>query len=195
MQISVRSPVDGEWAAALGVMHRAFADQPFAREIYGEPLLPRWGRSYRDYVGVARDEYPVALCAFAGPAPVGTVLGSLPGACRACGHGPRPSAPDDPVDALMFEFDRNVAAVHAGQPAHAWITKLAVEPALQGHGIGRRLLDAAVAELSAAAPVLLECEPHREAFYVRAGFRRVATFADPAGPDALLLRREAEQRD
>jgi hypothetical protein len=37
--------------------------------------------------------------------------------------------------------------------------------------------------------VVLECQPHREAFYESAGYRRVLLVPDPAGPDAPLMRR------
>jgi hypothetical protein len=36
--------------------------------------------------------------------------------------------------------------------------------------------------------VLLECQPHRENFYLACGFHRVCTFPDPLGPEAILMR-------
>ncbi|HEX6026223.1 MAG TPA: GNAT family N-acetyltransferase [Solirubrobacter sp.] len=178
----------GEWPGAIGVIHRALFDQPFARQTYGDGAVTRWGRSYDDYAGVRREHYSLALGAFAGPVVVGVVLASLPDACQAC-KGPSPTARlDDPIDALNWQFDRDRAAVHRAQPAHAWISKLTVEPALQGLGIGRALLDAVTAQLPTSLPVLLECEMHRERFYAARGFRRVTTVPDPTGPDVLLLR-------
>jgi GNAT superfamily N-acetyltransferase len=169
-------------------MQRAFLDQPFARTIYGENRLARWKRLYDEYAELRWHDYPVTLAAVVGSLPVGVVLASPPGACVACKRASTIPETDDPVAALNSEFERNVAAVHAAEPAHAWITKMVVEPALQRLGIGRRLLDAAVAAFPAGTAVLLECEPQREAFYLAAGFRRVRTFPDPAGPDAVLLR-------
>lgn len=90
-------------------------------------------------------------------AALGVVLASSPCECVACKRASKTPGTDDPVAALNSEFERNVAAVHAAEPAHAWITKMAAEPTLQGLGIGRRLLDAAVAAFPAGTPVLLEC--------------------------------------
>ena len=38
-----------------------------------------------------------------------------------------------------------------------------------------------------AEAVLLECQDHRENFYVACGFHRVRSFPDPFGPDAILM--------
>ena len=190
--LPLRTIEEREWPGAVGVIHRALFDQPFARQTYGESALARWGRSYDDYCELRREHYSVALAAFAGSVVVGVVLASLPGACRAC-RDPSVTAPGgDPVDVMNWQFERDRAAVHRRQPAHAWISKMTVEPALQGLGIGRSLLDAVTARLPAGVPVLLECETHREPFYVASGFRRVTTIPDPAGPDALLLRRDTK---
>jgi GNAT superfamily N-acetyltransferase len=188
--LPLRTIEEREWPGAVGVIHRALFDQPFARLTYGEDALARWGRSYDDYSELRRAQYCVALGAFAGSVVVGVVLASLPGACPACKEPSETAPTSDAVDVMNWQFDRDRAAVHRAQPAHAWISKMTVEPALQGLGIGRSLLDAVTARLPAGLPVLLECETHREPFYAASGFRRVTTIPDPAGPDALLLRRE-----
>jgi GNAT superfamily N-acetyltransferase len=191
--LALRAIGEREWPGAVGVIHRALFDQPFARLTYGEDALARWGRSYDDYRELRREHYSVALGAFAGSVVVGVVLASLPDACRACRDVSEAAPGGDPVDVMNWQFDRDRAAVHRGQPAHAWISKMTVEPALQGMGIGRSLLDAVTARLPVGLPVLLECETHREPFYVASGFRRVTTIPDPVGPDALLLRRDTDR--
>jgi GNAT superfamily N-acetyltransferase len=190
--VPLRAIEEREWPGAVGVIHRALFDQPFARQTYGESALARWGRSYDDYSELRHEHYSVALGAFAGSVIVGVALASLPGDCRAC-RNPSQTAPHgDKVDVMNWQYDSDRAAVHRAQPSHAWISKMTVEPALQGLGIGRSLLQAVTAHLPAGLPVLLECETHREPFYVASGFRRVTTIPDPAGPDALLLRRDTD---
>jgi len=195
VNFKVRALQASEQTHVVGLMQRAFFDQPFARSIYGDDRLTRWTRLYDEHAEIRWHEYPVTLVAVVGSLPVGVVLASPPFACVACKRASEIPETDDPVAALSSEFERNVAAVHAAEPAHAWITKMVVEPALQGLGIGRRLLDAAVAAFPAGTPVLLECEPQRESFYLAAGFRRRRTFPDPAGPNAVLLRYDTHARD
>jgi len=191
--LRVRTIQAHEWPGAVGVIHRALFDEPFARQTYGESVLARWGRSYEDYVALRREHYSIALGAFAGRVVVGVVLASLPRACRAC-TGPSDTAPEgDTVEVMEWQYGCDRAAVHRAQPAHAWISKMTVEPPLHGLGIGRRLLGAVTARLPAGFPVLLECETHRESFYLASGFRRVTTISDPAGADVLLLRRDIDE--
>ena len=73
---------------------------------------------------------------------------------------------------------------------------LAVAPAEQGQGLGRRLLDALLDEARRreAAEVLLEVRADNapaQALYARAGFERIAVrrgYYQPGGTDALVLR-------
>ena len=93
--------------------------------------------------------------------------------------------------AVDWQFHQNIAEVHGSLDEHAWIDKVAVEPALHGLGIGRRLLVAVTEALTGGEPteLVLECAPDRVSFYRGVGFEQVSTFADPAGPDASLMRR------
>jgi GNAT superfamily N-acetyltransferase len=189
MEMTVGPLRDGEWPAALALLHRAFVDEPFTREMYGEDRLERWTGSWALYEPLRHDGYSVRLAARAGQLVVGVLLGSRPGDCHVCdvlALGPRPA---DPTDAIDWEFQKNVAAAHAPVGPHGWVSKVAVEPALQGLGVGRLLLDALPEAVAGDATVLLECQPHRQAFYASAGFEPVTHFPDPAGPDALLMRR------
>ena len=76
------------------------------------------------------------------------------------------------------------------------VQTLATAPAEQGKGLGRRLLDALVAEARRreAGEVLLEVRADNvaaQALYARAGFERIAVrrgYYRPGGTDALVLR-------
>jgi ribosomal-protein-alanine N-acetyltransferase len=76
------------------------------------------------------------------------------------------------------------------------VQTLAVAPAAQGRGLGRRLLDALVAEARRrdAGEMMLEVRAENEAalaLYTAAGFERIAIrrgYYRPGGTDALVLR-------
>lgn len=172
------------------MLHRAFANEPFTAVMFGEPLLERWGGSWDLYSSLHSEEEYVVLGAHAGDVLVGVVMGSTPGHCRLCRtlvHEPRP---DDERLALDWQFQQNVAAAHAPLLTHAWIEKVAVEPALHGCGIGNRLLDAGATALAEqAVDLVLECAPNRVGFYTGQGYEAISPIADPAGPDCSLMRR------
>jgi ribosomal protein S18 acetylase RimI-like enzyme len=76
------------------------------------------------------------------------------------------------------------------------VQTLATAPAEQGKGLGRRLLDALVAEARRreAGEVLLEVRADNaaaQALYARVGFERIGVrrgYYRPGGTDALVLR-------
>lgn len=175
-------------------MHRAFVDEPFNVEMYGSDPLTRWAGSWALYQGIRRNEYAIALAACLGQAIVGVLVGSLPGHCHVCDVVALTPPPSKSLDAIDWQFHQNIAAVHAPLGPHAWVSKVTVEPALHGLGIGQVLLKDAYESFRVAAPttLLLECQPHRQGFYVSAGFEPVTTFPDPAGPDALLMSRAVD---
>jgi GNAT superfamily N-acetyltransferase len=183
--------MEAEWPAALSLLHRAFIDEPFNVEMYGEDRLTRWAASWKLYEPLRHDEYALALAACADQTIVGILIGSLPEHCHVCNVLALEQRPEDSHLAIDWEFHHNIAAVHAPLGPHAWVEKVAVEPTLRGLGIGRLLLNAAQETLRRASPtaLLLECQPHLQTFYETAGFECVATFPDPSGPDALLMRR------
>ena len=179
-----------DWAAAMELSARAFFDEPFVHEIYGSDPLTRFAGIHALYASATPHPDDFVVGAFAGSAVVGLVRCSPSGRCHVCEHGGRGERPPGDVEGLDWEFEGNVRRAHADQGDHAWVSRVAVEPALHGLGIGRRVMVAALAELDAAgAPaVLLECQDHRVAFYEACGFEDVGTFPDPAGPDAHLMR-------
>ena len=118
-------------------------------------------------------------------------MGTMPGQCRLCRVLAREPRPDDQLLAIDWQFHQNVAQVHRQLGKHAWFEKAAVEPALRGLGIGRQLLEAVTTALEIGEPaeLVLECAPDRVNFYAGSGYEVLSTFADPAGPDASLMRR------
>ena len=191
MNLSVRRLAEGQWPAARGLIHRAFVEEPFTVEMYGRSILDRWGSSWDLYSSLRSSDYTLALGARLGDVLVGVVLGSQPGHCHICEVLAFEARPDDPHLAIDWEFHQNIAQQHSALGEHAWLNKAAVEPALHGLGIGRQLFDSAAEILKAEAPteLVLECAPDRLSFYRGLGYDQVSIFADPAGPDASLMRR------
>lgn len=70
------------------------------------------------------------------------------------------------------------------------IDKLFVEPVLQGHGIGARLLDFAIAEKNARFLWALEKNTKAIAFYERHGFRLTDERKPEEDTDEFLVRME-----
>jgi ribosomal protein S18 acetylase RimI-like enzyme len=191
MEQSIRPLTGSQWPAARALLHRAFVDEPFTVAMYGPAVLDRWGGSWSLYSSIRGDEPTVALGAHVGEVLVGVVLGSPRGRCGLCQVVARESRPDDHGLAIDWQFHQNAAEAHAQLGEHAWVDKAAVEPALHGVGIGRRLLEALATALETgeAADLVLECAPDRVSFYAGLGYAVHSTFADPAGPDAYVMRR------
>ncbi len=189
--VSVDELSDAEWPAALSLVHRAFVDESFTVEMYGDDRLTRWGQSWGLYAPLRRSSYSLALGARLEGVLVGVLIGSTPGGCYLCQGIAQEPKPSEVGAAIDWQFHQNIAAVHAPLATHAWVGKVATETALHGLGIGRILLDSAGETLAVKTPIqlVLECAPTRAGFYTSAGFEPVTTFADPAGPDALLMRR------
>lgn len=191
MQLSVRPLAADQWPAARALLHRAFVNEPFTVEMYGQFLLDRWGGSWDLYSSVRGEESTIALGASVGEVLVGVVMGSRPGNCRLCRVLAPEPRPENHHLAIDWEFHQNVARAHALLETHAWIEKAAVEPALHGSGIGRRLLESVAAALATEEPavLVLECAPDRVSFYAGLGYEKICGIADPAGPNASLMQR------
>jgi GNAT superfamily N-acetyltransferase len=103
-----------------------------------------------------------------------------------------PPAAGDRTAEVMHGVDLTIRALHTYLPRHANIGPVAVEPTLQGNGIGAALVEAAYARAAADAPetVSLDCDPRLQAFYEARGFNAVARATDPWGFDIVGLRRD-----
>ena len=188
--LAIRLLRKDEWAEAMVLATRSFVNEPFMVEMFGADPLQRFALAHRFYQSSPWQAADQTLGAFVGGILVGLCLSSPPGRCYVCEDIDPGRPPEDPLLLVEWQFEVNVRAAHADQGAHAWMRRVAVDPALRRAGIGRRLIADAVQELSAAGAraVLLECQPHREDLYVASGFRRVRTFPEPSGPDAVLMR-------
>ena len=178
------------WSAAAVLLTRAFLDEPYVIEQYGEDRERREAVLAQHYAEEDPSRFEVLLAAYDGGALLGLLQGSMAGRCLACTRQVEASRPDDPEEALEWEFRTNQADAHATQDEHAWVGKLGVDPAAQGRGVGLALLARFADQVRADGGrlVLLECQPHRDPFYERAGFERALLFPDPVGPPASLMR-------
>lgn len=176
--------------AAARLLTRAFLDEPYVIEQYGEDRARREALLGQHYAEEDPTRFEVLLAAYDGDALLGLLQGSMPGRCLACTRQAEASRPEDAEEALEWEFRNNQADAHATQSEHAWVGKLGVDPDAQGRGVGPALLATFADHVrgDGGRLVLLECQPHRDAFYERAGFERALLFPDPVGPPASLMR-------
>ena len=184
-------PLDAHgWPGAALLLTRAFLDEPYVIEQYGDDRVRRESVLHDHYLAEDPARFEVVLAAYDGDALLGLLQGSLPGRCLACTRQLGTPRPEDPEVALEWEFRTHQADAHATQAEHGWVGKLGVDPAAQGRGAGVALLAAFASRVREAGGdlVLLECQPHRDAFYERAGYERALQFPDPVGPDASLMR-------
>jgi len=188
--LTLRELDRSEWSEAMTLAARSFAGEPFMAELFGAEPLRRFELAHHLYRSAPWHDEDLHLGAFVADVMVGLCVTSVPGGCHICVHVDPERPPEDPRLVLDWQFEVNVRSAHADQGGHAWLSKVLVDPALRGAGIGRSLIVEALMRLRAdsPAPVLLECQPHRESLYAACGFRRVRTFPDPAGPPAVLMR-------
>ena len=192
--LSLRLLRTDERSAAMTLVARAFHDEPFSSALFGEKPLARFAQAHRFYQALPWYAADRDLGAFVDGVLVGLSLGSPAGHCHLCAHVDPDRPPSDPAERENWVFEVNTRQAHADQGSHAWLSRLVVDPALQGSGIGRALVAGTLDGFGAEGPVrvLLECQPHREALYLACGFERVRTFPDPGQPDCLLMRVDLE---
>jgi ribosomal protein S18 acetylase RimI-like enzyme len=195
VDVDVRAASDAERAAAGGVAGRALADNPTFRWAAGEETLTRVHLALEVFVGYVQGQSPPPLAAFLGPHLVGVCGVSEPGTCL--GHiapeewRTQPSDVGEPGDparaisvwALFYEHDLAERHWHVGP--------VAVEPGLQGCGVGAAMLRALNARLDADGEVAwLETDkPENVVFYRRAGYE-VAEEVDHHGVTTWFMRRD-----
>lgn len=187
--------LEDELPIARRLAATAFAGEPFAHGMFGPSPLDRllgmaadyaeWPWSTDTRVTVARQNGVLLGVAAVSPSDL----------CGLCDHWVDDIDPTVSEGARVerdFRLACRAAHLDALLPPHAHIKSVAVEPFLAGQGVGGRLMEFVLAELRAAGTetVVLECVTAREAFYARLGFRRIASFPDPGGPDltAVLMR-------
>lgn len=179
-----------EWSTAAGVAARAFFDEEFIVGMLGADPLERFVGVQHFYAAEPWDDDAVHLGAFLGPTMVGLIRASPYGRCFVCRHVSPETPPADPILAKDWVFEVEVLRSHEAYPNHAWISRVAVEPALHGAGIGTLLIDSALEHLGrrGAGTVLLECLGGREGFYTGRGFVRAGEVVDPHAEISYLMR-------
>ena len=180
MQLQVVDlPADGR-DAVVDLLAHAFVDEPYVVALHGDDPAARVAALRARYGAEPVGHHTLELAAYADGALVGVAQGSLPGTCLGCER----NEDDDP-------WSLAVAVVHRGLPAHLRVGRLGVAAQARGIGAGAGLLHAAVARARGLGVVtVLECQPHRVAYYERRGFSVVARVHDPLGGDdgAVLVR-------
>jgi len=178
------------WAAATPLAARAFFDEEFIVGMLGAHPLRRWADAHHFYAAEPFDDTAVHLAAHLDDVIVGIIRVSPFGACFVCHHVDPDTPPEDEILARDWRFEVEVLKEHQAYAGHAWISRVAVEPQLHGTGLGKLLVDAAVAHLAAsgAGTVLLECLAQREGFYAGRGFRRAAQVVDVHADTSYLMR-------
>jgi GNAT superfamily N-acetyltransferase len=187
--VEVRRAPETDRLAAAGVAARAFCDEGFMVGMLGDDPVARLAGAYRLYTGEEWDPQAVTLGAYVDGALLGIVRASPVGACTACRTVDPAHPPVDEMARKDWEFELGVVAAHGRHGEHAWISRMAVEPRVAGHGIGGLLVEAAVAELALRGPgrVLLECLSVREGWYLRHGFARLDDVPEPWADDVSYL--------
>ena len=136
---------DGEWPAAAGVAARAMWDEPYLHVTYGDDPVHRFAADPRPVRGRRPDRA-------AHPYRRGRRRRRGGGRGAAAGHVrllPPPITAEeivseDPMDVAFrrVRLDARARDAHRSLEAHWYLAPLAVEPVVQGAGLGRRLMDA-----------------------------------------------------
>jgi GNAT superfamily N-acetyltransferase len=192
MDVTIGELPPGRWPEAGAMAGRAFWLEDY-NSVLSEDPIERFAIVQDIYLRM-QDPTPAGrtLAAFAGDHVVGVACVDGAGDCYFCSLDPSKPARDDPASQVMLGVNLAIKDLHVDLPTHASIGPVAVEPTLQGWGIGRSLMDAAfeVATSSSPATVALDCDPRLVGFYENCGFRPVGLTTDPYGFDIVGLRRD-----
>jgi GNAT superfamily N-acetyltransferase len=190
MDVTIRTLAPRRWPEAGALAGRAFWTEDYMAVLADDPI-ERFAVVQDLYLRMQLSDSTTTLAAFAADHVVGIACVER-GDCFFCGLDPDAEAPEDRVGAVMHGVDLAIRTLHVGMPAHAYIGPVAVEPTLQGKGIGVALVDAAF-ELAASdgpATVAIDCDLRLRTFYEARGFVAVGTVTDPWGFDIVGLRRD-----
>jgi ribosomal protein S18 acetylase RimI-like enzyme len=191
MEVSIHELPPERWPEAGRLAGRAFWTEDYMVPL-ADDALERFAVVQDLYLRMQTSPTSTTLAAFAGDHVVGFACIER-GDCYFCTLDAAAGPPtDDRTDEVMHGVDLAIRALHEGLPGHANIGPVAVEPTLQGNGIGGALVDAAYELGAASGPdtVSLDCDPRLQSFYEGHGFTVVARVTDPSGFDILGLRRD-----
>lgn len=191
MEVTIHELPPERWPEAGRLAGRAFWSEDYMVPLADDPLQ-RFAVVQDLYLRMQTSPTSTTLAAFAGDHVVGFACVER-GECFFCTMDPdAPPASSDRTAEVMHGVDLAIRALHAGLPPHANIGPVAVEPTLQGNGIGGALVDAAFEHAAGGDPatVSLDCDPRLQSFYEHHGFTAVARATDPWGFDIIGLRRD-----
>jgi GNAT superfamily N-acetyltransferase len=191
MELTIRPLAPERWPEAGRLAGRAFWTEDYMAPL-ADDLLERFAVVQDLYVRMETSPTSTTLAAFAGDHVAGFACIDR-GPCFFCGLDPASAPPSgDRTAEVLHGVDLAIRELHEGLPAHVNIGPVAVEPTLQGRGIGAALVDAAYELAAADGPptVSLDCDPRLLRFYEARGFRAVARVADPWGFEIVGLRRD-----
>jgi GNAT superfamily N-acetyltransferase len=192
MDVTIATLDSERWPEAAAMTARAFWTEEYMR-ILAEDALERYAIVHDLYLGMnVTAPTTTVLGAFAGDHVVGIACIEAPGSCFFCSIDPHAPEPEDHTGRVMRGVDLSIRELHAGLPEHANVGPVAVEPALQGLGIGGKLVAAAwqTGVDMGSATVVLDCDPRLLSFYMGCGFRPVGRVTDPWGFEIVGLRRD-----
>ena len=179
-----------ERAAALAT--RAFMGEAFMFGMLGQDPVDRLLGAHKIYSVEPWDDTAVMLGAYLDDLLVGIVRGSPVGDCTLCRVIDPLAPPTDQARRKDWQFWVGVREVHARNGEHGWISRMAVEPQVQGSGIGGLLIEAIMVELGThrSGAVYLEALRERSGFYVKHGFRSIDEVPEPWADVSYLMVRE-----
>lgn len=188
--VVIRTLGPDRWREAGALAGRAFWTEDYMAVLADDPL-ERFAVVQDLYLRMQLSDSTTTLAAFAGDHVVGIACVER-GDCFFCGLDPDAEVPADRVGAVMHGVDQAIRGLHEGLPAHAYIGPVAVEPTLQGNGIGVALVEAAFEAAASGHPptVAIDCDPRLRSFYEGRGFVAMGTVTDPWGFDIVGLRRD-----
>jgi GNAT superfamily N-acetyltransferase len=177
IDLEVRTVTDGERSVAGAVAGRALCDDPLVVFLHGDDVAVRLRASYDMFIGTVVAMPDHALGGFLGNHPVVVVAAAAPSTCfmhrldaeyRNMPDGPlgAPGSPDRLRRAMA-----NWRANHTDE-RHWHVGPVAVEPVLQGKGLGGQVMRAFCDRMDAEGELAwLETEkPENVVFYRRHGF-------------------------
>lgn len=188
--VVIRTLGPDRWREAGALAGRAFWTEDYMAVLADDPL-ERFAVVQDLYLRMQLSDSTTTLAAFAGDHVVGIACVER-GDCFFCGLDPDAEVPADRVGSVMHGVDQAIRRLHEGLPAHAYIGPVAVEPTLQGNGIGVALVEAAFEAAASGHPptVAIDCDPRLRSFYEGRGFVAMGTVTDPWGFDIVGLRRD-----
>lgn len=194
MDIEVRPLRDEERAAAGAVAGRALATSPTSYWVSGDPAVPRLHMSLDVFVGLVEGQTS-PIGALIGDHIVGVAGASPPGACIKVTAPPEMQVmPESVGEVGDFTRAQYVWALFCGrdlEERHWHLGPVAVEPVLQGAGVGSLMMRAFSEQMDEAGEVgwLETDKPENVVFYRRAGWEVVEELTEH-GLTCWFMRRE-----